>query len=289
MTKCNKQKACARLTTVCNYLNIKAHPAKKFDKTAPDINSGGMYNQEECWLLKEKYNHKPNPEFAIDCQRLKAGEPLAYVIGYVNFLNCQIWLDSRPLIPRVETEYWVELLIKELKKINSTSPLRVLDLCAGSGCIGVAIAKAMSTAIVDFIELDPTHITTIEKNCRVNNLPKDQVRIMVSNLFENLEQAKQYDFIVSNPPYIDPALKRTEVSVTSFEPHLALYGGAGGLELIRTIIKTAPHRLKEKGQLWLEHEPEQAQIIKTLGDTNFTTTTLRDQYQVERFSQLVIK
>lgn len=248
-----------------------------------------MLTQEESWLLEEKYQGEKTTGFFADCERLKDGEPLAYLIGYVNFLNCQIYLDSKPLIPRVETEFWVEQLIKEIKKNKPDSPLCILDLCAGSGCIGVAIAKAIDHTLVDFAELDAAHIPTIEKNCRENDLPSGQTRVMISNLFNNIDKTNRYDFIVSNPPYIDPLLDRAEVSVKSFEPHLALYGGANGLELVSKIIKSAPEYLKEKGELWLEHEPEQTQAIHELGDPTFTVTTLKDQYQVERFSRLVLK
>ena len=100
--------------------------------------------KEITWLLKEKYNGIKDPSFYKDCQRLKDGEPLGYVIGQVPFLNTIIHLDSKPLIPRVETEYWVERAIEVIVKQASSveKPLRVLDLCAGSGCIGVAVSSS---------------------------------------------------------------------------------------------------------------------------------------------------
>lgn len=248
-----------------------------------------MSEQEENWLLQEKYQGVKTVDFLADCERLKAGEPLAYIIGQIPFLGCSIYLDSKPLIPRVETEFWVEQLIKEIKKTKSNYPLKILDLCAGSGCIGVAIAKSFPDAFIDFIELDSRHISTIKKNCHENNIAKDQIRIIASDLFNNAEESITYDYIISNPPYIDPALDRTQISVKNFEPALALYGGADGLELIKDIIKGAPNYLREKGELWLEHEPEQAQAIHELGDPSFTVTTFKDQYQVDRFSRLVLK
>ncbi len=248
-----------------------------------------MLTREETWLLREKYHGQKTKGFLTDCQHLKAGEPLAYVIGYINFLHCKIWLDTKPLIPRVETEFWVEQLIRKIKKDKSTSPLRILDLCAGSGCIGIAITKAIPKTEVDFIELDSAHIPTIKKNCQENNITKGQTRIMAANLLENLRPKERYDFIISNPPYINPKLDRTEPSVKNFEPSLALYGGEAGLDIITEIIKTAPVHLKDGGELWLEHEPEQTKAILALGDTKFIITTFKDQYHVDRFSQLILR
>src|SRR5690606_26669366 len=100
-------------------------------------------NQEEQWLLEEKYAGAESEAFRADLKRLTGGEPLGYVIGHVPFLDCRIHLDSHPLIPRPETEYWVEkamVAIKEVAGGPEARPLHVLDLCAGSGCIGVAVA-----------------------------------------------------------------------------------------------------------------------------------------------------
>jgi Methylase of polypeptide chain release factors len=100
----------------------------------------------------------------------------------------------------------------------------------------------------------------------------------------------KYDFILSNPPYIDPVLNRTERSVTDYEPHHALFGGEGGLELIRRIIAEAPTYLNPLGQLWLEHEPEQTPTIAAVARGNgLRCTTWLDQYAVERYSVMMLQ
>ncbi len=252
-----------------------------------------MLNQDETWLLKEKYSGEKSLEFFVDCERLAAGEPLGYVIGFVPFLNCRIYLDSKPLIPRPETEFWVEQAIARIRALGQgrTSTVRVLDLCAGSGCIGVAVAAAIPEAHLTFAELDPTHLITIEKNL-IQNTPidwsiGDNAVIVVSDLFSDI--SGKFDFILSNPPYIDPVLDRAEPSVKNHEPHGALYGGRQGLELIEQIITQAPTHLTPAGQLWLEHEPEQTTRIHEIAlQHGFSITTHKDQYQVERFSVLTV-
>ena len=140
-------------------------------------------NQEQQWLLNEKYNGVKTPEFENDLKRLESGEPLAYVIGWQPFCGTKIYLDSHPLIPRSETEYWAKLVIDEIK--TKESP-KILDLCAGSGCIGVSIAKAIPDSIVDFVEIDKSHHTTILKNIKENGIDEKRTRIYGGDLFENV-------------------------------------------------------------------------------------------------------
>ena len=193
-------------------------------------------NQEQQWLLNEKYNGVKIPEFEDDLKRLDSGEPLAYVIGWQPFCGTKIYVDSYPLIPRPETEYWVQLAIDEIKKKENP---KVLDLCAGSGCIGVAVLKAIPGSVVDFVEIDERHHATILKNIRENGVDEKRTRIFGGSLFENV--IGQYDMILTNPPYIDPTLSnRMGEGVLEYEPELALFGGNGGMELINEILTKAP-------------------------------------------------
>lgn len=244
--------------------------------------------KEEQWLLQEKYAGKPTDAFFADCKRLALGEPLGYLIGHVPFLGCTIHLDSKPLIPRPETEFWVEKAIKTIQENSKNGILAVLDLCAGSGCIGVAVASQVPEVSVDFSEIDIRHLPTITKNISQNNISLDRTRLFHANLFS--DTITTYDFILSNPPYIDMDLERTDESVLTFEPYIALSGGLAGLEIIEKIITTARNHLTSCGQLWLEHEPEQTKAIESLGvKAGFLVSTHHDQYGVERYSILVVQ
>ena len=240
--------------------------------------------KEEGWLLNEKYNGQETTSFHADCERLTAGEPLAYIIGSITFLNTKIFLDSHPLIPRTETEFWVEKIINEITNKGLTF-VRVLDLCAGSGCIGVSVLKAIPTATVDFVEIDTNHHNTIRKNIRENGIDESRAQIVDGNLFEHV--SGQYDYILTNPPYIDPNIDRAEASVKKYEPEIALYGGKDGTQLISTIIATAPQFLTEHGVLVIEHEPEQSESIRTKAlSIGFDVLTYPDQFGVERYTTI---
>lgn len=245
-------------------------------------------NKEETWLLREKYAGRQTDDFLADCARLAAGEPLAYLIGYVPFLSCQIDLTGRPLIPRVETEFWVERAISAIRM--QASSLHILDLCAGSGCIGVAVAKAMPEAGVDFVEIDARLLPTITNNLTTNGVHAERSHVFHSDLFTDVPDTNRYHFILSNPPYIDRDSGQTTNSVLDFEPHLALFGGQDGLEIITNIIRQAPDYINPNGQLWLEHEPEQCAAIAELGElAGFLVSHNTDQYGIQRYSVLTLK
>ncbi len=258
-------------------------------------------NQEAEWLLRDKYNGILEPQFEADFNndlaRLQNGEPLAYVIGWVPFLGAKIYLDSLPLIPRSETEFWVANAIdeinKKIKESNLENP-KILDLCAGSGCIGVAILKNIAGAQVDFVEIDTKHHETIQKNIieniNENGIDTNRAKIFGGNLFENLSINNKYDFILTNPPYINPdKIKDVQKSVLDNEPHLALFGGGDGMQIVREILQKAPQFLTKNldsnsnlgGVLYIEHEPEQADEIKNILPG---IEPMPDQFGVIRYS-----
>lgn len=264
-----------------------------------------MKKQEIEWLITEKYGQERGSgvfkepieeiknhyawgnDYAKDLARLESGEPIGYVIGWVPFLNCKIWLDSKPLIPRPETEFWVEEALQRITAVSARTkrPVKVLDLCAGSGCIGVAVAKAVPDCVVDFVELDEKHHSTIEKNLTENRIIRERSKIIGGSLFSNVHRS--YDFILTNPPYLDPNDNEIDDSVKDHEPGGALYGGKQGLETIFTIINEAKKHLTSIGQLWIEHEPGQVELIRALGNTReFLTQVGYDQYNLARFSKL---
>lgn len=234
-------------------------------------------------LLSEKYNGVRTPDFDADCMRLKRGEPLAYVIGWTPFLDCRIYLDSRPLIPRPETEFWIEEALTEIQKKEAP---RVLDLFAGSGAIGVAVLAHVPDARVDFGEIDSAHLPTIEKNITENGIEIGRARIIETDVWSNIKDT--YDFILTNPPYIaKERVGRVQDSVLAHEPHLALFADNEGFRFIEETLSEARAHLTPLGLLFVEHEPEHAERILSLGkESGFSVVNKKDQYGVLRYSVL---
>jgi release factor glutamine methyltransferase len=260
--------------------------------------SNTSMTKEEEWLLREKYAGVAGPGFEADKGRLAAGEPLAYVIGWQPFLGLKIYLDSKPLIPRTETEWWVEECIGEVRRRQSQgrarsgplgqvlppssapsapTSLRLLDLCAGSGAIGCAVLKHFPTAQVSFGEIDPAHGATIRKNIQMNDLRGLSYEVCIGDLFEPFK-GRQFDWILANPPYI-PEGRELPASVAGYEPELALYSGEDGLDLMRRIARELPSHLKKGGQAWVECDSPAAEAAAELfRERGLEARVMHDQY-----------
>lgn len=217
-------------------------------------------NQEA--LIRDKYQGDRSADLSADLARLEAGEPLAYVIGWIPFLGLRIDLTSHPLIPRPETEYWTEVLIERLKKRFGDTPFSFLDLCAGSGAIGLAVLKALPNAHVGFGELELAHTQLILKNIEMNGLDQSRAVIRRGNLFAPFFD-EEFDVIATNPPYV-PSERVLDESVTAYEPAGALYAGPRGLDLITRIAREAPRHLAEDGELWMECDIENIETAQSL-------------------------
>lgn len=213
-------------------------------------------------------------------------EPSAYVIGWQPFLGLKIHLDSRPLIPRPETEWWTEQLLTHVGR--RTSNMNFLDLCAGSGAVGCAALAKLPNAKVYFGEVDQVHEATILKNVRENNLDETRADIRIGDLFEPFADI-QFDVIACNPPYI-PNDRELPASVADYEPSRALRSGADGLDLIHRIAAELPNHLTDSGTAchptnhvggvaWIECDSLTAEAARALfQEQNLVAEIHTDQY-----------
>lgn len=246
-----------------------------------NMNDQSLHQREKRWLLEEKYQGVESEEYLEDLERLETGEPLDFLIGSREFLGCQIDLSKRPLIPRNETEYWVKDLLSTLG--TPSTQYRVLDLCAGSGCIGIAILKHIPHAHVTFGEINPDFIEQIQLNLTLNKISPERYEVIQSDLFENIGYSKDpmFDVIVANPPYIAENRRETvQDSVHDYEDHDSLYSPEDGLYHLKEIIKNLSGYLSPTGECYIEYDPWQTPLIDNIlkEDGSLSCDFLEDQY-----------
>ena len=183
--------------------------------------------------------------------RILAGEPLAYILGEWSFYGLSFKVTPDVLIPRDDTMAVTDLAIEALR--GMPSPQRVLDLCTGSGCIGLAVAHNVDSARVTLADIsEPTlrvakeNIARLKLKNRVTAFPADALQRAPKFL-------GTFDLIVSNPPYVTSReMSQLDVSVWAYEPHLALEGGADGLDFYRAILQNFTSALRPGGTICFE-------------------------------------
>jgi release factor glutamine methyltransferase len=190
-------------------------------------------------------------------QRRGNREPVAYILGTKEFYGRPFAVGQGVFVPRPETELLVQLAI-------AGKPATALDLCTGSGAIGITIAHELPETHVDLVELSPE----AAKFARQNAI--DRVQLFEGDLFAALPHPKRYEAIVSNPPYI-PAGEPLQPEIAQHEPHLALYSGDDGLDTIRRIVAQSRDWLLPGGFFGMEIDPPQAQkVVAMLQQAGFT-------------------
>ncbi len=183
--------------------------------------------------------------------RAEKGEPIQYIIGYVDFRGLEILCDSRALIPRPETELLVEEVLTFCPRFGTSDFLRIADVCTGTGCIGLALAQELPNARIVAIDISSTALELAQENAQRLGL-SEKFQTLENNLLEGVAE-NAFDIVVSNPPYIFSNVWKTlDVSVKEYEPQLALDGGEDGMDLITPFVEQAAKVLKPGGGLFLE-------------------------------------
>jgi release factor glutamine methyltransferase len=214
-------------------------------------------------------------------QRVLDGEPLAYVLGEWSFYGMTLYVDQNVLIPRDDTCAVTQLAIK--RGLFLEQDPRVLDLCTGSGCIGLAIASRVKDARVTLADVSREALAVAKKNITRHKLSARVSCVQVDALQPASSFLGKFDMIVSNPPYIPTGeMPELETSVKDYEPHLALDGGGDGLDFYRAIVKNFTPALKPGGFLCFEFGMGQGDDVCDILQKNGYTVLERVQDFNER-------
>ncbi len=199
-----------------------------------------LYASEEICLRVENF-----------VRRHLTGEPTAYILGQWDFYDMTLTVTPDVLIPRDDSMAVTELAIK--KALFLPQNPRILDLCTGSGCIGLALARRVKDAKLTLADVSPEALRVAKKNAADLHLGGRVSCVHADALQPAAPFLGKFDLIVSNPPYVTTAeMERLDPSVRDYEPHLALHGGEDGLDFYRAIVKNYTPALRPGGCLALE-------------------------------------
>lgn len=224
--------------------------------------------------------------------RFLAGEPLAYILGKWSFYGLDLTVTPDVLIPRDDTMAVVDLALEQRKWLPSNP--RILDLCTGSGCIGLALASQIRDARVTLADISPEALRVAKKNVADLHLSGRVSCIQADACSPANAFLGQFDLLISNPPYITgEEMKQLQTSVRDYEPRLALYGGEDGLEFYRAIAVNFRPAIREGGYLCFEFgmgqedavcrilEENQFEILRLKKDTGRITRAVLSKKREE--------
>lgn len=198
-------------------------------------------------------------------KRRAAGEPVAYLVGMKEFYSISFQVSKDCLIPRSETEHVVIECLDRAKKIRSEQPekwLNIVDVCTGSGCIAVSVAKHLPKCKVIANDVSREAIAVAISNIKFNQL-EDRVSVVESDLLSAVDD-NSTDFVLSNPPYISQdEFDKLEKTVRDYEPKLALVSGPTGMEIIERLSDQATSKLVDEGWFICELSPMIADSVLT--------------------------
>ena len=202
---------------------------------------------------------------------VKAGKPLQYITNKQVFYDSEFYVDENVLIPQPDTAFVVDKALNFLFSMNLDRPLKILDLCTGSGAIAIIISKKLKEKNIEF-EMTASDISNGALKVAMTNAEKivsdTKIRFVLSNLFDEING--KFDMIISNPPYVkSDDIGKLSLDVQN-EPHIALDGGNDGLEFYKRISNQVDNYLSDNGYLVLEIGYDQGkEVCELFDDSNF--------------------
>lgn len=205
-------------------------------------------SKEQLIIRKEEQIKKEEKELFLSyINKIKNGTPLQYIVNNQEFMKLNFYVDENVLIPRSDTEILVEEVINIAKQEKEN--MQILDICTGSGVIGISLGKNLKNAHITMSDISMEALQIAKKNSE-KHISLSKVEFIESNMFENI--TNKYDFIVSNPPYIQRSVIETLSKNVQKEPLIALDGGEDGLSFYKILANEAYKFLNNEGYLCME-------------------------------------
>lgn len=246
-----------------------------------DENSQEFTNNISEQLTKEK----EELYFSLIDKHIEKNVPLSHLAGFEYFYDRKFKVTKDVLSPRMETEELIYKVIEYIKSINKNN-IKILDLCTGSGIIGITLRKELEFKSLEVVASDISEeaLKVAKENAIMNEA---EVKFIQSDIFENINE--KFDIIVSNPPYIAYNDKITmEDNVLNYDPHLALFAEEDGMYFYREIVENAKEYLEEDGIVFFEIGYDQREkILKLANENGFKAEVYKDINGRDRMAILV--
>ncbi len=286
------------LQWTADYLKGHGSESPRLDAEVLLAQAAGLPADRALHRLRRRARRRGPGGFRELVRRRAEGTPVAYLVGRREFYSLSFRVTPDVLIPRPETELLV-VAVLDLAKASSrglgtsvpselAANLSIADVGTGSGIIAVCLAKHLPNCRVTAIDLSPAALASPRRTPQTHGVA-DRIEFVDSDLFAAVPAGRQFDFIVSNPPYVTEAeLERLPPDVRKFEPHGALLAGPRGTEVIERLVPQAAQRLRPGGHLLMEISPMIHDAVRTLleSDGRFELgPTIKDLARLPRVVQ----
>ena len=223
----------------------------------------GISRTEYFVKMHDKVDDKIVTQYFEAIEKRITHYPLQYIVGEWEFMGLPFKVNENVLIPRQDTEVLVEKALEIIEKETEKrkANLSVMDMCTGSGCIGITVAKKCPKALVSCIDISEAALNVAKENAKLNEVKN--ISFIHSDLYTNVNE--KYNIIISNPPYItSEEVEKLMPEVKNFEPRIALDGDEDGLKFYREIIAKSKEHLCENGYILFEIGYDQGEQVKEL-------------------------
>ncbi|MCL2851630.1 MAG: peptide chain release factor N(5)-glutamine methyltransferase [Defluviitaleaceae bacterium] len=266
-----------------NYLTYAANELRRLHIESANLDAqllaAHVLRQNRVYVLTHpeiELTQEQARKFDSLIERRSRHEPIAYILGFCEFMSLTFAVDNNVLIPRADTETLVEAAISE---VHGRGARRVLEIGTGSGCIAVSLAVNCPDIHITAVDISPPALDVAKDNAAAHGV-NERVRLVHGDIFDNrltsaLAASGRFDMLLSNPPYITAAeMSGLPPSVRSYEPHTALLGGSDGLNFYREIARRSPSLLSARAAILLEIGCDQADQVRDIYGGKFTNIAI---------------